>query len=489
MACTSTSTVRQHRDTSVLQQNNVPQGVQDYLAHADELPQPERATYQLQVVQWLVGNQDLTSAKQVFAEIDPTSLSGNDALQYSILQKQLAATSINVENAGAAIPTTSQTAQYHVALLLPVTGSMAESGKAIRDGFLLALQQNEGQANINLQVYDTGDENQVVSLYEQAEQSGAHLIIGPLSKPGVSQLADYLLKQNTWSHQPSVPVLALNQVDGDTPAYFYQFSLSPEDEVRQDVTRAAQAGLRQALILSAASSWGDRITQAFIQDWQAKGGSIVDTIRFADKPNLDADIQAALQLNKAQLARRVQNNTVPPSSIRRHDMDMIFLVTSAAQARQIKPLLNYYYAGDVPTYTLASVYRGTPNPANDMDVNGVVFCDAPWVIHPDEQMRTLQLNIETSYPATAQTYTRLYALGVDVYGLMRHVNDWQQYAGFAYDGATGRLSLNNNRQWQRQLPCAQFIDGQVKMLPCERKNNRWVIWQKRPHCLICKIKA
>src|SRR5205823_5983563 len=77
----------------------------------------------------------------------------------------------------------------------------------------------------------------------------------------------------------------------------------------------------------------------------------------------------------------VNNKAVPSAQKRRQDADMIFMIAPPEYARQIKPLLNYYYAGNLPIYATSHVYQGIPNAALDNDLNGIQFCDMPWTIN------------------------------------------------------------------------------------------------------------
>ncbi len=52
---------------------------------------------------------------------------------------------------------------------------------------------------------------------------------------------------------------------------------------------------------------------------------------------------------------------------------MVFLLSYPSKARQIMPLLKYYYAGDVPVYATSSVYTGGVNVMKDRDLNGIIF--------------------------------------------------------------------------------------------------------------------
>ncbi|HEY7886223.1 MAG TPA: penicillin-binding protein activator, partial [Cellvibrionaceae bacterium] len=95
-----------------------------------------------------------------------------------------------------------------VALLLPQQGRLAAAASAVRDGFLAAYYAAPlGAKRPDIRQYDTSGDN-IVSVYQQAIDDGAEMIIGPLSKEHVQTLSMLPL---------AVPVLALNTLDDKTP--------------------------------------------------------------------------------------------------------------------------------------------------------------------------------------------------------------------------------------------------------------------------------
>ena len=89
-----------------------------------------------------------------------------------------------------------------VALLLPNSGPLAQSGDAIRSGFMAAYyDSNKQYAPQSVQVYNTA-QNNVTLLYKQAVANGSNLIIGPLTKEDV-----VAIKQ---MGNLTVPTIALN---------------------------------------------------------------------------------------------------------------------------------------------------------------------------------------------------------------------------------------------------------------------------------------
>ena len=73
-----------------------------------------------------------------------------------------------------------------IALILPLSGQLANIGKAIRDGYIAAHYKLTPETR--LQVFDS-NEADVLELVQRAVQGGAELIIGPLERDKVTTLA------------------------------------------------------------------------------------------------------------------------------------------------------------------------------------------------------------------------------------------------------------------------------------------------------------
>ncbi|TAK78445.1 MAG: penicillin-binding protein activator, partial [Gammaproteobacteria bacterium] len=263
--------------------------------------------------------------------------------------------------------------------------------------------------------------------YQKALSEGADFVIGPLTKEDVQAL--------NRSGSFSVPTLALNYTDiswGSLPTNFYEFGLLPEDEVTQMVTRARSSG-SHAIIIAPNTTWGKRLVSAFSNRWQSAGGSIQDTWYYAANTNFNQDIAHLLNVNPDT-----------DSAQRRHDFDVIFLFAQPQEAHLIVPLLRYYYANNVPIYATSSVYSGTPNPAKDMDLNGVIVCDTP------SSRQAAQGGASSN---------RLSAVGQDAYLLSQTLPRLSELPNFPMYGATGALILSSNHQIHRHVPCTMIQNG------------------------------
>ncbi|MNP33675.1 Penicillin-binding protein activator LpoA precursor [compost metagenome] len=146
---------------------------------------------------------------------------------------------------------------------------------------------------------------------------------------------------------------------------------------------------------------------------------------------------------------------------RRQDIDFIFLAATPQQAQQIKPTLAFQYAGDVPVYSTSHLYAAGNDQAQYQDLNGIRFCETPWLLNGDDPLRQ---QVGNQWPQAGGSLGRLYAMGADAYRLAPRLAQLKALPDTQVDGLSGRLSLNPARRIERQLPWAEFRDGQVQRL-------------------------
>ncbi|WP_165475040.1 penicillin-binding protein activator [Legionella yabuuchiae] len=340
-----------------------------------------------------------------------------------------------------------------VALLLPLTGSLGGPGTAIRDGFIAAYQASKDVDDLNVRFYDT-NQSDVSSLYQQAIDEGADYIVGPLTKSDVAKVA-------ALNHP--VPTLFLNDLNGNVKENAYQFGLSPSNEARQVASKARLNGHTRALVIAPQDAWGDEVVAAFSQQWRANGGRVADTLQYGKNDNLNQTVRDFLHISKSEERKKalkeILGHSIEATPRRRQDFDMIFLLAYPSKARQIMPLLRYYYAGDVPVYSTSSVYGGHPNSLKDRDLNGIIFCDMPWVFEHNLGYK--------NWPEQLNSYNRLYALGMDSFELSGQLNQLLIFPAMGVRDKSGILYLNPNGQIARISAWGQFKQGLV-----EPMNNR-----------------
>ncbi len=355
-------------------------------------------------------------------------------------------------------------APRQVALLLPLQGPVASQAEAILNGFLIAYYQAKTQ-NLpvpTLKIYDTGTTLNITKQYQRAIANGANFVIGPLTKANVE-----LLKSHA---RISVPTLALNyDTDNDTlPSNLYEFALSPINEASAIVTRAAQLNYTNAMTITPASKWGENIATYFDKQWQTYSGNLLDTISYTPKENLKAMVANFLHITQSYIRRntlqKVIGERVKFSARRRQDIDFIFLNALPQQARQIMPLLRFYYAGNIPVFSTSQIYNGMPDPQRDRDLDGIQFPIMPWAINPSSNAKKLHQQAKALWPANFKHYSLLYAFGIDAYTLMIRMNQLQAFPKFGLIANTGTLFIQPDRRIYRQLEWAQFLKGVPKLL-------------------------
>lgn len=349
-----------------------------------------------------------------------------------------------------------------IALLLPQEGQLASVAKALREGFMAAhfQAQQAGQNPPAIQVFDSSHLTSMDDFYNQAKAAGAQLVVGPLEKNLVKQLSS--------REQLPITTLALNYSDAgvEGPAQLFQFGLAAEDEAREVARRAWADGKRSAVAMVPKGEWGDRVLEAFRQSWQAKGGTLIAAEHVDQPVALAQQVADLFQLRKSEgRAQRVQSTVgtqVAAQPARRQDIDFMFLAATPQQAQQIKPTMVFQYAGDVPVYATSHLFTNSNDQAQYMDLNGVRFCETPWLLNTNDPLRQ---QVTAQWPQASGSLGRLYAMGIDAYRLAPRLAQLKMLPDSRIDGLSGSLSMNPSRRVERQLPWAEFVNGKIQRLP------------------------
>lgn len=354
-----------------------------------------------------------------------------------------------------------------VALILPLQGDLAAAGSAIRDGFMSAYYADRGreQSTHAVRVYDSAAAgSNIWALYQQALDDGAQVIVGPLEKQSVATLAS--------AGELKVPVLALNTTEPEpiaAPDNFYQFGLPPEDEARQIAERASVEGLDRVLALVPEGEWGTRILTALQQRMQELGGTVLEYQTYdPSQTDFSGPIQRLLNLDQSeqrfQKVRQIIRRKLEFEPRRRQDAQLIVVAAYPLQARLIAPQLRFFHAADLPVYATSHVYTGNADEELNRDMDGVMFCDMPWELNPDDGARQLHQQLETQWPQAMQRFPRLFALGIDAYGVLPYLKWLQQQPYERYAGVTGSLYLDDQRRVHRSLQWARFVNGRAMLM-------------------------
>ena len=308
-----------------------------------------------------------------------------------------------------------------VALLLPLDApDFSAPAEAVLAGCKAALAVVEDNPSLKV-VRTDASSGHILAGYEAAATRGAAVIVGPMTRDGVTALAA--------SGKVRSLTLALNAPGHAVamPEHLYAFGLSIDAEARQVARTAYADHLRDAVVVQSVSALSTRASQAFADEWFALGGRISDTAEFGPQDDL----------------RRLHQK------LSKSNADLVFLAAGPEQARVVRPYLN----NQIPVYATSQINSGRFDPVANVDLNGIRFIEMPWIAQPDN----LTAMIFPRPDSLAPELQRFYALGIDA---CRIANEFlNRRLRLNLEGVTGTLTLKSNGYVEREGMQSVFRDG------------------------------
>ncbi|QUG77301.1 penicillin-binding protein activator [Erwinia sp. E602] len=328
-------------------------------------------------------------------------------------------------------------------------------------------------SSTQLQVYDTGSQP-VAPLLSQAQTDGATLVVGPLLKNQVEDLAN---------SQTPLNVLALNEPGTiqNRPNLCY-FALSPEDEARDAAHHMWDQGKRAPLLLVPRSGLGDRVKVAFSREWQKLGGATVLQQQFGSSAELKQGINsgAGIRLSGTPIdvqpeptqAVSVAGLTLPaPQGLTQpgpvtdggsnssSSVDSVYIIATPDELALIKPMIAMRVSSrdNVGLYASSRSNQAGAGPDYRLEMDGLQYSDIPLLSGANPAlMQQAARNFNNDY-----SLVRLYAMGIDAWTLANHFSEMRQLPGFQLKGNTGTLSASQDCVINRKLIWNQYRQGQV----------------------------
>ncbi|AGG90347.1 putative lipoprotein [Rhodanobacter denitrificans] len=357
-------------------------------------------------------------------------------------------------------------APSQVALLLPSDGNYAAASTAIREGFFAAyLDAGRNHApRPSVRVYDSqGTADGAVKAYQQAVSDGARLVVGPLTRGEVAGVFSQA--------RLPVPLLALNHPDdkqlpaGDAS----EFGLLPETEGAQAADHMVERGLRRVYAMVSTDDFAQRAAGAFKAELAARGGELAGTVTLPPGVTSYADLIAGLKLptgTNAPPAAAVEPataGTTAAAALSGAVSDAgIFISMRPEQARLLLPQLRIAQV-NLPVIATSHVYAGSDDVAANRDLDGVEFCDAPWLFDAQPGLPNRD-GIAARLPAARGGAARLFAFGMDAWNLVPYLEWLRAHPGSYVPGASGQLAADQFGRVRRVLIWAQFQNGLARPL-------------------------
>jgi outer membrane PBP1 activator LpoA protein len=333
----------------------------------------------------------------------------------------------------------------HIALLLPTSGNLAAASTAVSEGFFAAYADatRNHAPRPPVRVYDSGGTPAgAIKAYQQAVTDGAQLIIGPLTRGEVSALFGL----------PQLPValLALNHPDDKSlPASgVSEFGLLPETEGAQAADHMVEGGKLNAFVIISSDDFAQRAAKAFKAELEARGGKVSGMANIASSGVNYASTITGLGMptdNGGASATDTSNDTG------------IFISMRPQQARLLLPQLKLARV-NLPVFGTSHIYAGVDDAGANRDLEGVEFCDSPWLfdVQPGLPNHT---DIAAQLPSARGTSARLFAFGMDAWNLAPYVDWLRAHPGSYLPGASGQLTADPFGRVRRVMVWAKFQDG------------------------------
>ena len=296
-----------------------------------------------------------------------------------------------------------------VALILPLAAAdFAQPAEAVHAGCRAAFSVAGDSAALLVFRTDAGAE-QTVAAYESALGRGIAVVVGPLTRSGVTTVSTIAAAGGG-----RVTTIALNAPDPGSPLPpgFFTFGMSVENEARLAARGAIAEGFRKAMVVQAAGALSRRVSQAFAAKWISLGGKITDVQDVTPESELGTLRERAAKL----------------------EPDMVFLSTGGELARRIRP----YLLPQLAVFSVSLINDGRIGDPGNGDLEGVRFFDMPWLLQPDHSAVMV-------YPrpsALGADLQRFYALGIDACRIAGALAPARR--PLLLDGVTGRLSLRRD---------------------------------------------
>lgn len=385
-----------------------------------------------------------------------------------------------------------------IAVLLPLTGRLANQGLAIKEGILAAYLENLAAAELDptasTEFGETTQSNsqqyREIRFFDSALKTAQQLnelvadfdvVLGPLVKEQITELTavlpsdKILLALNRVELKTNTPTIVqldeISEPNLAVPEHYY-FSLAPEDEAQQLALHIQQRQLVRPIVFAADNPTTQRMAAAFIAAWQEKPNAIQpDLTIFTD--NKDMRIRVSEMLDVTQSEKRINQIEVLADvevfgmERNRRDIDSIVLFANPEQTALLNPIieasLSAFARKSLSVFASSRSYSVDLNSNSLRDLRNLTFADMPWML-PDHSWQPLANQTKQLWPQRQDTLLRLFAMGFDAYNLLPNLRRLKTLPQLVSHGLTGEINVDEQGVLHRRLPWAQVAQNRVKLL-------------------------
>ena len=343
-------------------------------------------------------------------------------------------------------------APQKIVLLLPMSGKLERASQAIVDGFF-ATYYSQKEARPTVSVVDIDAFPTVLDALNAANEKQPDVIIGPLQKNNVAQVSRQELPY---------PVIALNQLDiNQHPKNLYHFSLSADDEIHEIITFAKKEGAKKAAILSIQDTWALKQSDEFRAAASKENVDIISNQSYANTPKGRQDaIQKLLLINESFARKRLieqwTGTNVESIARSREDLDYVYYVGKLNDAKQIRPLLDFYFADKIPMLASSTLNDSAPEKSTKSeDIERILFTELPALTPKNVTLSSVLKN------QNSNILRRLQALGADSYLLANKYPLFTLLPSTKISANTGIITIDENGIFHKRPEIMTYRKGNL----------------------------
>lgn len=343
-------------------------------------------------------------------------------------------------------------APTNIVLMLPMSGKLERASQAIVDGFF-ANYYNQKETRPKVTIINVDNYSNIADAVTAANEQQPDVIIGPLQKNNVAQVGRLNLPY---------PVIALNQLDINQHAKnLYHFSLNAEDEIYELIAFAKQEGATKAAILSTQDTWALKQSDEFRAAAIEENVIITSNQSYANTPKGRQDaIQKLLLINESHARRKLveqwTGTKVDSIARSREDLDYVYYVGKLNDAKQIRPLLDFYFADKIPMLSSSTLNDSEPDKSiNPSDIERILFTEVPALTPNNTALTALPKN------QNSNILRRLQALGADAYLLANKYPLFTLLPSTKIAANTGIITMDENGIFHKRPEIMTYRKGHL----------------------------
>jgi outer membrane PBP1 activator LpoA protein len=242
-----------------------------------------------------------------------------------------------------------------------------------------------------------------------------------------------------------------------------EFGLMPEVEGAQAADHMVERGVRRVYVLASTDDFAQRASSAFKAELAARGGDLVGAATLPPGATSYADLIAGLSLPAAASTTTPAAADAGATPANGAPADTgIFITMRPDQARLLLPQLRIARI-ELPVFATSHIYEGNDNVAANRDLDGVEFCDSPWLFDAQPGLPN-RAAIAARLPAARGGAARLFAFGMDAWNLVPYLDWLKAHPGSYVPGASGQLVADQFGRIRRVLIWAQIQNGLARPL-------------------------